>query len=326
MRGRVYIILSLFAVLILLLVFLFLVDRGEVKVIQRENDPLFGKLESKYIDYIKIWYRDYYDRTVEYSYEMLKISNRWFVKYSNTVDRIETKLANFIVNILVDLESLQKIKTNEVEDYFNTFGFSKSNALILFSAKGQTNYFTVGDLTVPKDYYYVLKSGDLEKVHLVYAYKIDNILKYPHELRDKNIFTEDWTNSIISVNYESISKSKFTLVNDSGKWLLDGSNKELDSVFVEKNFLTELKSLRIEGFIDGYEKQKYISSTNRYLGKISLTDKLSNHIEIFVLETNTTRIVCFEPTRNSVFVLDYQANIHLFNKNIEQFYKLEVEK
>lgn len=322
MKGKKILILSLLLILTLLLVFLFLVDRGEVKVI-KTKEFVFGEFSSKDISFLSIYFRDYYDRKKEYRYLLFKSNDIWLVSFSNIVDRVDQKLGNFVANILGDIENLGTINSNEVEDYLITFGFNKPNAEILFDIRGKTNKIIVGNLAPTKDYYYVLVNDNYEKIHLVYAYKIDNILKYPEEIRDRNVLTSEWTN-VIGIEYKPISsKSKFVFTNKNHIWFsIDPFEKELDSIFIENEFLKNLRSISIEFFIDKDNKlyKSLITKTNNPISYIKLFNQ--KELEIIVLTHISTNFYCYDPNRDQIFALDYESTKTLFDSNYERFVKI----
>ncbi|MCX8028975.1 MAG: DUF4340 domain-containing protein [Brevinematales bacterium] len=322
MRGKALLILSLSAILLGLVVFFLIIDRGEVKVIKK-RDYLVGKFSSDDISYLGIYFRDYYDRTKEYEYFIIKSNNLWFVSYSNIIDRVEYKLANFVANIIGDIENLGSISSNEVEDIINSFGFSRPNARITFVANNITNEILVGNLAPTKDYYYVTLNGNYETIYLVYAYKIDNILKYPEEIRDKNIFTHEWTN-ITGIEYKPISFPKIIFTNKNNKWFsVIPIEKEVDSIFIENEFLKNLRSLAIEHFIDQDNKlyKNLILKTNTPISQIKLYNGY-NEMTLMVLDKIKTNFYCYDTIRKVIFAIDYESSKSLFDAQYERFVKI----
>lgn len=325
LKGKTITIFSLLIVLVLLLIVFFISEKGEVKVLKKK-EFVIGEFSSKDVSFLSIYFKDYYDRTKEYNYTVFKSNDSWFVSYSNIIDRVEPKLANFVVNILGDIENLGTIASNEVEDTITTFGFNSPNAQIIFDVKGKTNKITVGNLAPTKDYYYTIINDDTSKIYLVYAYKIDNILKYPYEVRDKNIFTYEWTN-ITYFEYKPISETDIiTFTNKNKRWFsIKPFDKEVDTTFIETEFLRNLRSISIESFIDKDNKNyNIISKTNSPIGFVKLFNS-SNEYLLLILTNISTNFYCYDPQRRQLFTIDYESTKTLFDSTYERFVKINTE-
>ncbi|MEN2997749.1 MAG: DUF4340 domain-containing protein [Brevinematia bacterium] len=323
MRGKTLTILSLLLVLAVLLLVFFIFERGEVKVLKKQKF-LVGEFTHQDVSFVSVYFRDYYDRTKEYRYTLFKSNDTWFVSHSNVVDRVDPKLGNFVVNILGDIESLGTISSNEVEDINVAFGFNIPNAEIEFDVRGKTNRLRVGNLAPTKDYYYTLLNDNYATIYLVYAYKIDNILKYPYEIRDRNIFTYQWTN-VMGFEYKPVSSTNvFVFTNSNKVWfLLQPLHKEVDSVFVETEFLKNLRSIQIEYFIDRDDRRYslFIPKTNSPISYIRLYNAGERFL-LLVLTNISTNFYCFDPQRNVLFAIDYESTKSLFASGYERFVKI----
>lgn len=322
MKGKKILLLSLLALFILLLILFLLIDKGKVKVL-KTKEFLFGEFSSKDISFLSIYFRDYYDRTKEYKYILFKSNEIWLVSFSNIVDRVDQKLGNFVANILGDIEKLGTIHSNDVDEPYIAFGFNKPNAEILFDIRGKTNRIIVGNLVPTKDYYYTSVNDNYENIYLVYAYKIDNILKYPEEIRDRNIFTPEWTN-VIGIEYKPISlKSNFVFTNKNHTWFsILPVEKELDTLFVENEFLKNLRSISIEFFVDKNHKlyKHLIIKTNTPISYIKLFNQ--KEFILLVLTNIKTNFYCYDQQRNQIFAIDYESTKILFDSNYERFVKI----
>ncbi|MCS7298705.1 MAG: DUF4340 domain-containing protein [Spirochaetia bacterium] len=324
MRGKTVLILILLGILVVLLVFFFIFERGEVKVVKKK-EFILGEFTSQDISFISIYFRDYYDRTKEYNYTLFKKAGNeyWFISYSNITDRVDPKLGNFIANILGDIEELGRISSNEVDDIYLNFGFDKPNARVQFDIKGKTNTLTVGNLAPTKDYYYTVLNDDYSQIYLVYAYKIDNILKYPDEARDKNIFTYEWTN-VTGIEYKPMSYPVMVFTNINNRWLSKVPvEKELDSTFIETEFLKDLRSISISSFIppDSRMYRDLVIKSNSPLAYIKFYNG-KNELTLFVLSKASTNFYCYDTDRKLVYSIDYESTRVLFDSSYERFVKI----
>ncbi len=129
------------------------------------------------------------------------------------------------------------LNQTEVIDPIQTLGFKKPNAAIEFDIKGKINKIVIGNLAPTKDYYYSVLNDDYSRFYLIYAYKIDNIIKYPEEVRDRNLFTPNWTN-ISGIEYKPISQTQIMIfTNINQKWFSKvPTEKELNSKYIESSF------------------------------------------------------------------------------------------
>ncbi|MGC8766351.1 MAG: DUF4340 domain-containing protein [Brevinematia bacterium] len=324
MRGKTLTIISLSFVLVALVILFLILDKGEVKLSKDQKKPLIGEFSSKDITFFKIFFVDYYDRSKTYDYKIFKSNEMWYVSYSNITDRTDQKLANFIANIIGDIEKISTISSNEIIDPIQTLGFVKPNAIIEFDTKDKTNKLIIGNLTPTKDYYYSVLNNNYNEFYLIYAYKIDNITKYPQELRDRNLFTPEWTN-ISGIEYKPISQNQvmiFTNINQ--KWFSKTPVENiLDSKYIESSFLKDIRSITIQEFIeDSKLKSKLISKTNSPLGYIKLFRNNSEGT-IMILDKAKTNFYCFDPNRNIIFSIDYESTHTLFDSNYERFIKID---
>ncbi|MFN4245671.1 MAG: DUF4340 domain-containing protein [Brevinematia bacterium] len=322
MKSRVITILFLLLVLSVLVFIFFVLEKGEVKIIKKQN-LLIGNFSYEDISFLSVYFRDYYDRSKEYSYILFKTNDNWYISFSNITDRVETKLGNFIANIIGDIENLGTIDSKEISDVYITFGFTKPNAKIVFDTRGKTNKMVVGNLTPTKDYYYVILNDDTNIVYLVYAYKIDNILKYPQEMRDRNIFTYVWTN-VMGIEYKPINGELIVLTNKNRTWFsLVPFEKEVDTIFVETEFLRNLRSISIESFIDKDQRmyRTMISRTNSPISYIRLFNR-GDEFLLIVITNILTNFYCYDPQRDLLFSIDYESTKNLFASGYEVFLKI----
>lgn len=324
MRGKILLIISLSLMLVFLVVFFLVVDKGEVKLSKDQRKLLIGNFSAQDISFLRIYFIDYYDRTKVYDYKIFKSNELWYVSYSNIVDRTDQKLASFIANIIGDIETLSVVESNEIMDPLETLGFRRPNAIIEFSIRGKTNKLTVGNLVPTKDYYYSVLNDDYSKFYLIYAYKIDNITKYPEEVRDRNLFTPDWTN-ISGIEYKPISQTQimvFTNINQ--RWFSKlPVEKELDSKYIEGSFLKDIRSINIQEFIEDKKlRSRLILKTNSSLGYIKFF-KNNSEMSIVILDRSRTNFYCFDPIRNIVFSIDYESTRSFFDSNYDKFVKID---
>ncbi len=322
MKGKTIVILSLLLIFFILVFFFLISEKGEVKFFKKQ-DLLIGNFSYKDISFLSIYFRDYYQRTKEYNYTLFKSNENWYVSFSNIIDRVEPKLGNFVANIIGDIENLGAIELKEIVEDLGTFGFSKPNAEIVFDTQGKTNKITVGDLTPTKDYYYIILNNNTNIVYLVYAYKIDNILKYPHEMRDRNIFTYEWTN-VTGIEYKPISGNLIIFTNKNKTWFsVIPFEKEVDSTFLETEFLKDLRSISIQSFIDKDQKmyKTIIEKTNNPISYLRLFNN-KGEFKLMIITNILTNFYCYDLQRDLVFTVDYESTKNLFDSNYERFLKI----
>lgn len=323
MRGKGLNIILLFSLLVVLLVVFLVFEKGEVKVVKKKKF-LVGEFSSQDISFLSIRFRDYYDRAKVYKYVLFKSNDLWFVSYSNIVDRVDVKLGNFVANIIGDIESLDTVSSDEVGGV-EIFGFNSPNAEIIFDVRSRTNKLVVGNLTPTKDYYYSVLNDDYRTVHLIYAYKVDNILKYPDEVRDRNVFTPDWTN-VIGFEYKPMSGNEiFVFTNRNKVWYsLKPFDKEVDGVFVETVFLKDLRSIRVEQFVDvdDIHYRRVAARTNSPISYVKLYNG-RNEFLLLVLTNVLTNLYCYDPQRGILFSVDYESTRSIFDSNYERFVKID---
>jgi len=321
MGKKTLIILLAGAFLVLLILFL-IVDKGEVKFKKSEKDPLFGKFSGTDVSFIKIYFRDYYERDKTFDYTLFRSNDYWYVSYSNITDRVDPKLGNFLANILADIEKLETLSNDLPLDPIETFGLNNPNSIIVFDINGKTNKIIAGNLTPTKDYYYSMVNDRTNAFYLIYAYKIDNLLKYPYDTRDRNIFTQEWTTNVTGIEYKPINSNiTFIFTNKNKNWYsLSPTENELDSVYIENSFLRDLRSLNISFFVDDKKKRENLLK-NPPLGYVKLFNP-TNTFLLSILKIESTNIYCYDHQRDSVFAIDYESSHYLFTSSLERFLKI----
>jgi len=322
MKGKRVLVISLTVIFLLLLLLFLVLDKGEVKFRKNEKEFLFGNFSGTNVSFIKIFFRDYYERDKVFDYTTFKSNDCWYVSYSNIVDRIDQKLGNFMANILSDIEKIDTLTNELPSDAIDTFGISKPNAIITFDIDKKTNKIIVGNLTPTKDYYYSVVNDNTNTFYLIYAYKIDNLLKYPYEMRDKNILTKEWTTNIISIEYRPLnSDQEFLFTNRNRNWYsIKPSEKEIDSIYIENSFLKDLRSINISVFVDDKKARSELLK-NTPKGYIKLHN-FTNTFVLQVLKVENTNIYCYDPQRDLVFGIDYESSYYLFSSPFEKFLKV----
>jgi hypothetical protein len=321
MSKKTLIILLTAAFIVLLALFL-IIDKGEVKFKKSEKEPLFGNFSGTNVSFIKIYFRDYYEREKTFDYTLFRSNDYWYISYSNIVDRVDPKLGDFLANILADIEKLETLSNDLPLDPMKTFGLNNPNAIIVFDINKKTNKITVGNLTPTKDYYYSIVNDSTNAFYLIYAYKLDNLLKYPYDTRDKNIFTREWITNITGIEYKPINSNVvFVFTNKNKSWYsLSPTEKELDSVYIENSFLKDLRSLNISFFVDDKRKREKLLKTSPE-GYIKLFNP-TNTFLLSVLKVEGKNIYCYDPQRDSVFAIDYESSHYLFTSPLERFLKI----